>query len=231
MSAAIGVKTVKPPTSQRNALNNLDRAPMSWLPSPENADWWYILSWKGVIVFGGVAAFATAATVMFSVIQFWSGGIREENSEKMAMEARLKIAELQAVAPRIILPSRQNEMRAVLSAFSGLNVEVGTTNPLQNTSDVTSLGGQIAGILTLSGWQARGPVTWGTSLFPPSGVTVNAAEGNAKAAAAAEILVRELEKISIKASVRIGMAMDLGDGVSIRPSGNGEVVVLIGTKD
>jgi len=64
---------------------------MSWLPSPEYADWWYDLSWKGIIGFGALAAFATAATVVFTVIQFWSDGVRDQRAEERsnAMEVQL----------------------------------------------------------------------------------------------------------------------------------------------
>lgn len=64
---------------------------MSWLPSPEYADWWYGLSWKGIIGFGALAAFATAATVVFTVIQFWSDGVRDQRAEERsnAMEVQL----------------------------------------------------------------------------------------------------------------------------------------------
>jgi hypothetical protein len=71
---------------------------MSWLPSPEYADWWYDLSWKGLISFGAVAAFATAATVMFTMLQFWSDGVRDEKAEQrsQAMELQLSDANLRA---------------------------------------------------------------------------------------------------------------------------------------
>lgn len=96
------------PTTQRNTPNSKVRASMSWLPSPEYADWWYDLSWKGIITFGAVAAFATAATVMFTVLQFWSDGIRDERSDarQLVLESETSSAKAEA--------SRANESAAVL---------------------------------------------------------------------------------------------------------------------
>jgi len=71
---------------------------MSWLPSPEYADWWYDLSWKGIIGFGALAAFATAATVMFTVLQFWSGGIRDEKAEVRNQSVEIQLSEAKARA-------------------------------------------------------------------------------------------------------------------------------------
>ena len=71
---------------------------MSWFPSSEYADWWYDLSWKGIIGFGIVAAFATAATVVFTVLQFWSDGVRDARAEvrTLALERETSAANADA---------------------------------------------------------------------------------------------------------------------------------------
>ncbi len=78
---------------------------MSWLPSPEYADWWYDLSWKGIIGFGTVAAIATAGTVVFTMLQFWSDSVRDEKSERRnkAMEVQLSEANARALEAQLAL--------------------------------------------------------------------------------------------------------------------------------
>lgn len=73
---------------------------MSWLPSPEFADWWYGLSWKGIIGFGAVTAVAAAATVAFTVIQFWSDGIRDRKAEERQHALEVQTAEARAESDR-----------------------------------------------------------------------------------------------------------------------------------
>jgi hypothetical protein len=44
----------------------------------ERANWWFDVSWYGLLWSGGVTAFAAFATVTFLFLQYWSSGIREK---------------------------------------------------------------------------------------------------------------------------------------------------------
>jgi hypothetical protein len=47
----------------------------------ERADWWFDISWYGLLWTGAATAIAACATVTFLFIQFWSSNIRERQSE------------------------------------------------------------------------------------------------------------------------------------------------------
>ena len=47
----------------------------------ERADWWFDISWYGLLWAGAATAIAACATVTFLFIQFWSSNIRERQSE------------------------------------------------------------------------------------------------------------------------------------------------------
>ena len=47
----------------------------------DRANWWFDISWYGLLWAGAVTAVAACATVTFLFLQFWSGGIRDRQSE------------------------------------------------------------------------------------------------------------------------------------------------------
>lgn len=47
----------------------------------ERANWWFTVSWFGLLIAGGLAAFAAFATVIFLFVQFWSSNIRDRQSD------------------------------------------------------------------------------------------------------------------------------------------------------
>lgn len=47
----------------------------------ERADWWFDISWYGLLWTGAATAIAACATVTFLFIQFWSSNIRERKAE------------------------------------------------------------------------------------------------------------------------------------------------------
>lgn len=108
----------------------------------------------------------------------------------------LKIAELRQIAPRILSVPTQNQMREKLTPLGPLVALIGTTQPLRHALDIDSLGSQIAGVLALAGWKATDGATWG-STDRPVGVWVSAREGDARAAAAVDIIVSELNASEI----------------------------------
>ncbi|MGE8940649.1 hypothetical protein ACO2I3_01920 [Leptospira interrogans] len=76
-------------------------------PSPEHADWWYIFSWKGLLWSLVLAAVSAASVVIFTLLQFWSDGIRDRRAaerqsvlELQTEQARAAAAEANAEAAR-----------------------------------------------------------------------------------------------------------------------------------
>ncbi|MGA8613646.1 MAG: hypothetical protein WB760_18630 [Xanthobacteraceae bacterium] len=61
----------------------------------ERANWWFDISWYGLLWAGGATAVAACATVTFLFIQFWSGNIRERQADwrTSALEVQTKRAE------------------------------------------------------------------------------------------------------------------------------------------
>jgi hypothetical protein len=47
----------------------------------ERANWWFDVSWYGLLWAGTATAIAACATVAFLFLQYWSGGVRERQSE------------------------------------------------------------------------------------------------------------------------------------------------------
>jgi hypothetical protein len=144
---------------------------MSWLPSPEYADWWYDLSWKGIIGFGALAASATAATVVFTMLQFWSDSVRDQKAEERskAMEVQLgeanaraaksaeRVAELELartriearLAPRLLTQEQQNALTAKLSQFKGVH---GTIVASPSTPESEMFASVLTAPLHAAGW-------------------------------------------------------------------------------
>jgi len=203
-----------------------------------NAAWW-VWFWE---LIGTISFFGVIVTL---AIEFGAARLAAPYKEKLdkareerisaaterAAKAELDLAQLQRIAPRILLPSRQEEMRGALSKFAGQVVTVGTTNAFQGVAEIESLGAQIVGTLRAAGWNVgSGQVTWG-SIFRPTDVIVSAEEMDPKSKEAALALVRELENSSITAIFRSGSATppdnpDTKGGMIKAPG----VTVLIGTK-
>jgi hypothetical protein len=61
----------------------------------ERANWWFNISWYGLLWAGAATALAACATVTFLFIQFWSTNIRERQAEwrTSALELQTKQAE------------------------------------------------------------------------------------------------------------------------------------------
>jgi hypothetical protein len=47
----------------------------------ERANWWFDVSWYGLLIAGFIAAVAACATIAFLFAQYWSSGIRERQAE------------------------------------------------------------------------------------------------------------------------------------------------------
>ncbi len=147
---------------------------MSWLPSPEYADWWYNFSWKGIICFGGIAAFATAATVMFTVIQFWSDGIRDEIAEKRSLsmeialaesKAREKEAELKIEQLRIQLGPRKLDEEAFRKELAGKPIGIVEVMYQEDDPDSRALAMNLTMALDVANWRVMPP--WVVPLKDP----------------------------------------------------------------
>jgi hypothetical protein len=64
----------------------------------ERANWWFDLSWYGLLGAGLLTSAGAIATVLFLFLQFWSGGVRERHSDwrtsSLELETRKANAEL-----------------------------------------------------------------------------------------------------------------------------------------
>lgn len=58
----------------------------------ERANWWFDVSWYGLLIAGLVAAFGACATIAFLFAQFWSSGIRDKQSEWRTSTLELQTA-------------------------------------------------------------------------------------------------------------------------------------------
>lgn len=66
--------------SNQKVLESMPSSPIS----PElltSANWWFNVSWYGLLVFGMLAALASVATVICLFLQFWSAGVKERQSD------------------------------------------------------------------------------------------------------------------------------------------------------
>jgi hypothetical protein len=124
---------------------NLESIPVS--PELLNAATrWYSYSWWGLIGFGSTAALAAIGTVVFTLIQFWSGGVLDRHTEwrtavleretakanESAALATQRTEELRRanlaleaqIAPRRITNEQRSALVQSLRKFSGRKVLV-----------------------------------------------------------------------------------------------------------
>jgi hypothetical protein len=151
------------------------------------------LHWLSVVKYVG-----GAMVVLGVAAELLGDWFSEPLQKKIDAAKDLKIAELQAIAPRVLPVPAQNRMREKLVPFAPLAVEMGTTKPLRHAFDVDSLETQIAGIFALAGWTASPGTTWGTD-ERPIGVWVSVREGENDAGTAADVIVNELKAAGIDA--------------------------------
>ena len=172
---------------------------MSWGPSPEYADWWYVVSWRGIIWSGVTTALAAAGVVIFTALQFWSDGIRDQKTDERnrAMEvqvaaANAKTAELEKeaaalkaqaeadklarlkiearMAPRSLTPQQQNELTSKLSQFKNVR---GTIIASPSTQEAEWFAHVLYAPLRAAGWEITvEPGTETAAVLQPRGVIV-----------------------------------------------------------
>ncbi len=189
---------------------------MSWGLSPDHADWWYGVSWVGIILCGGVAAFFTAGVVVFTMIQFWSDGIRDEQADgrNRAMEvqlaeanARTKEAELKA-KELVVHIRRQQKPRQFLMSKEKFFAELKDqpVAPIQfrydpAVYDAQGLTHMLYFLLREAGW----PVEWNmTPIAAEPGKTGVYIDGGKGTEASAEALAKALLVSGATSSVNVG---------------------------
>ena len=152
------------PINHRKMPNSKVRASMSWGPSPEYADWWYVVSWKGLVWSALITALAGGAVAAFTMLQFWSDKIRDQRADDRtkamevqlaqanatAREAELKLEQLrQRIAPRTLTQEQQNELTAKLSQFKDVQ---GTIVALPSTPESEMFASVLLAPLHAAGW-------------------------------------------------------------------------------
>lgn len=85
---------------------------MSLFPSAEHADWWYVVSWQGLIGASILTAGAAAATVIFVIIQFWSDDIRDRRADERHRSLEVQTAQARAESDRAQLDSSRANVEA-----------------------------------------------------------------------------------------------------------------------
>lgn len=177
---------------------------MSWGPSPEYADWWYVVSWKGIIWAGVATAMATGAVVLFTALQFWSDAVRDRQAAERERQANERISQLNNETERLkgdnlalqtVLQPRSvgligiNEQPKAKEWFVGIEAFAGTEVAIQFAPDLEAqnLANEIAMVLSRFGWKPRfvaedrtrvRRIMEGVSVSYPIGKSWNEAEPN-----------------------------------------------------
>jgi hypothetical protein len=94
------IKCIKTPTNiidddvpknqTDSELSPVSAALLEW------AEYWYPISWKGLLVSGGLTALAAIATIVFLLLQWLATNIREQHSEWRTSVLELKTTEAKA---------------------------------------------------------------------------------------------------------------------------------------
>jgi hypothetical protein len=97
----------------------------------DSANWWFDVSWYGLLIAGAMTALAAFATVMFLFVQFWSSGVRDRHTEWRTSVLELQTAEAKrdtAEAQERI--AQLNNETARLRDASLANAQAGRPNAL-----------------------------------------------------------------------------------------------------
>jgi multidrug efflux pump subunit AcrA (membrane-fusion protein) len=78
----------------------------------ETANWWFDVSWYGILWSGAATAIAACATVAFLFVQYWSSGIKERQSEWRTSELELQTAQAKKDTAIILDRAAQAEQKA-----------------------------------------------------------------------------------------------------------------------
>jgi len=141
--------------------------------SLESANWWYVFSWRGMLIAGSITALAAIATVVFSFIQFWSSNVREN----FAGPRRFSSSQQEIILTKLASLAKPTEFirqHASVAAFP-------------ETKEANDFADDIVSILAAAGWSTykgingmmgRQPITAGvvvrTSSNPRSIMAGNA---------------------------------------------------------
>jgi hypothetical protein len=91
----------------------------------ERANWWFDISWYGILLAGAAAAVAACATVAFLFIQFWSSGIREQqaNWRTSTLEVRAKTADAELAKANAEIAEAKRQAAALENDAAQARVE------------------------------------------------------------------------------------------------------------
>lgn len=189
---------------------------MSWGPSPEYADWWYAFSWKGLIWSAVIATAAAGAIAVFTMLQFWSDGIRDSKSDARIAELnndaerlksdnlalRAKVLELESQqAPRRLAFEQQNRIAVGISGFKGQKF---TSGAYGDDLESRGLWTTIDAALVKGGWEPVGHTMFaGVALIVGIDVEIAPSMTGTEVQFAAQALVEALIKEGMKANIDI----------------------------
>lgn len=192
MATATGIRIMITPTTHKKTVSSKVLPSMSLGPSPEYADWWYVVSWKGIIWAGVIAAVAASMVAIFTALQFWSDGVRDQKAEERsksievqlaaaneraaqanerAAEFDLARARIEArIAPRLITQAQQHDLTAKLSQFKDVR---GTIIASPSTPESEWFARVLGAPLKEAGWDITIlPGTATATILQPTGIVI-----------------------------------------------------------
>ncbi len=215
-----------------------------------SANWWFDVSWYGLLIAGCITTFAAAATVIFLFIQYWSSGVRERHAEwrtsalelqtaqanSRASEANQKAKEAELAlerfkAPRTIIEAQAFNFVKEASKYSGARADVWI---IGDNPEPIGIGQIILVLLEKAGWTTAYWNWTGAGALTGVGIAVKNGS-DADVDKTATFLVNALNSFGI-ASFRLnwGIDWDKFPGMLNGPPFSGDkaapIRIVIGTK-
>jgi hypothetical protein len=116
----------------------------------EYANWWFGVSWYGLVASGILTALAACTTVAFTWVQFWAGSIRDNQADYRTTEleaqtatakADLAMANVRIAEAHNMTAALENETALAKERTAALEKEAQVANLSKNVSSKLSLGG------------------------------------------------------------------------------------------
>jgi hypothetical protein len=89
------------PTSINATAANTEKGEVEIPRLLESANWWFGISWYGLLISGSLAALAATATVAFLFVQFWSSSVRDKYAEQRTSTLEFQTASAQRDTARL----------------------------------------------------------------------------------------------------------------------------------
>lgn len=119
-----------------------------------SANWWFGVSWYGILLAGATTALGALLTVAFLFVQYWSSGVRERQSDwrTSVLETQTKQANSELVrlkTPRDLTQEQRGRIVDKLKQFSGTEYDI-TVSGID--PEILSFVFTIEVVLSTAGW-------------------------------------------------------------------------------